>query len=69
MERCRLAPDRRAVHTAPTGVTPGTALGKRTQVNLHDTTNFKAQALDEDTLRRRSPSIFAAGPMQGVQNS
>jgi hypothetical protein len=35
-------------------------------VNLHDTTNFKAQALDEDTLRRRSPSIFAAGPMQGV---
>lgn len=35
-------------------------------MNLHDTTNFKAQALDEDTLRRRSPSIFAAGPMQGV---
>lgn len=35
-------------------------------MSLHDTTNFKAQALDEDTLRRRSPSIFAAGPMPGV---
>ena len=35
-------------------------------MNLHDTTNFKATALEEDTLRRQAPSIFAAGPMVGV---
>ena len=35
-------------------------------MNLHDTTNFKATALEEDTLRRQAPSIFAVGPMTGV---
>ena len=35
-------------------------------MNLHDTTNFKATALEEDTLRRQAPSIYAAGPMVGV---
>ena len=31
-----------------------------------DTTNFKASALNEETLRTRAPSIFASGPMAGV---
>ncbi|MCI0537974.1 MAG: DUF945 domain-containing protein [Verrucomicrobiales bacterium] len=35
-------------------------------MNLHNTTNFKAVALNEDTLRSRAPSIFASGPMHGV---
>ncbi len=35
-------------------------------MNLHDTSNFKASALSEDTLRRQAPSIFASGPMAGV---
>jgi hypothetical protein len=35
-------------------------------MNLNDTSNFKAVALNEDTLRARAPSIFAAGPMRGV---
>ncbi len=35
-------------------------------VNLSNTTNFKATALEEDTLRQRAPSIFAVGPMAGV---
>jgi hypothetical protein len=35
-------------------------------MNLHDTTNFKATALSDDTLRRQAPSIFAPGPMSGV---
>jgi len=35
-------------------------------MNLHNTSNFKATALEEDTLRRQAPSIFAAGPMAGV---
>src|ERR1051325_8133836 len=37
-------------------------------MNIHDTTNFKAAALDEDTLRRHAPSIFASGPMLGVSD-
>jgi len=32
----------------------------------HDTRNFKALALNDDTLRAQAPSIFASGPMQGV---
>ena len=36
-------------------------------MQLNDTTtNFKATALSEDTLRQRAPSIFASGPMAGV---
>ena len=35
---------------------------------MNDTTNFKATALDDNTLRTRAPSIFAAGPMLGVSN-
>jgi len=37
-------------------------------MSLHDTINFKATALDEDTLRRQAPSIFASGPMATVSN-
>ena len=35
---------------------------------FHDTTNFKTTALEEETLRRQAPSIFAAGPMAGVSD-
>jgi hypothetical protein len=35
-------------------------------MNGSTTTNFKATALDEDTLRRLAPSIYASGPMLGV---
>ena len=35
---------------------------------MNDTTNFKATALDDNTLRTRAPSIFASGPMLGVSN-
>src|SRR5437899_12532467 len=31
-----------------------------------NTINFKAEALEEETLRRQAPSIFAAGPILGV---
>jgi hypothetical protein len=37
-------------------------------MNLHHTANFKAIALEEDTLRHQAPSIFAAGPMVGVSH-
>lgn len=33
---------------------------------MHDTTNFKATALNEDSLHAAAPSIFASGPMAGV---
>ena len=36
-------------------------------MNLNgNTLNFKATALDENTLRRQALSIFAQGPMSGV---
>ena len=35
-------------------------------MNLNTTTNFKATALDDDTLRQRAPSIFASGPILGA---
>ena len=35
---------------------------------MNDTTNFKAIALDDNTLRTRAPSIFASGPILGVSN-
>lgn len=35
-------------------------------MNVRNTTNFKATALNLDTLRNRAPSIFASGPMLGV---
>ena len=31
-------------------------------MSLHDTSNFKASALTEATLRQRAPSIYASGP-------
>ena len=34
----------------------------------NDTSNFKATALSDETLRSQAPSIFASGPMQGVSN-
>jgi hypothetical protein len=37
-------------------------------MKINDTTNFKSTALSEQTLRAQAPSIFAAGPMQGVSN-
>lgn len=37
-------------------------------MNLRDTTNFKAQALNDEALRRQAPSIFAPGPMAGVSS-
>jgi len=37
-------------------------------MNTHNTTNFKAVALNEETLRSKASSIFASGPMQGVSN-
>ena len=33
---------------------------------MHDTSNFKATALNEDALRRMAPSIYAPGPMAGL---
>ena len=50
-----------------TPVYPGVGIESES-MNLHDTKNFKATALDEDTLRRQAPSIFALGPMAGVSN-
>ncbi len=38
------------------------------RMNLHDTSNFKAIALNDETLQRRAPSIFASGPSSGVSN-
>jgi hypothetical protein len=38
-------------------------------MRLNDTTNFKATALDEATLRAQAPSVFASRPMQGVSKS
>ena len=35
---------------------------------IGDTTNFKATALTEETLRREAPSIYASGPMAGVSH-
>ena len=34
----------------------------------NDTTNFKAVALNEETLRQQAPSIYAAGPMAGCSS-
>jgi hypothetical protein len=33
---------------------------------MHDTSDFKASALSEDTLRNQAPSIYATGPLAGV---
>jgi hypothetical protein len=33
---------------------------------MQNTSNFKADALSEATLRQRAPSIYASGPMAGV---
>jgi len=35
---------------------------------MHNTTNFKATALEDTQLRNLAPSIFAAGPMTGVSD-
>ena len=35
---------------------------------MNATTNFKATALSEETLRQQAPSIFALGPMLGVSS-
>jgi hypothetical protein len=38
------------------------------RMNLHDTRNFKAVALSDESLRAEAPSIFAEGPMAGVSS-
>ena len=35
-------------------------------MTLHDTSNFTAVALTDETLHSQAPSIFASGPMSGV---
>ena len=35
-------------------------------MNDHPISNFKATALEDDTLRARAPSIFASGPIANV---
>ena len=35
-------------------------------MSLHNTSNFKATALNDDALRQQAPSVFALGPMQGL---
>ena len=35
---------------------------------MNQTSNFKATALSDETLRTRAPSIYASGPMMGVSN-
>ena len=37
-------------------------------MNTQTTTNFKASALEEETLRTEAPSIFASRPMAGVSS-
>jgi len=37
-------------------------------MKINYTSNFKATALSEETLRFQAPSIFASGPMQGVSD-
>jgi hypothetical protein len=37
-------------------------------VNTQNTTNFKAEALEVETLRSQAPSIFAPGPMTSVSS-
>jgi hypothetical protein len=37
-------------------------------MRMQETSNFKATALSEDTLRSQAPSIYASGPMQGVSD-
>ena len=37
-------------------------------MNTQNTTNFKADALSLETLRREAPSIYAHGPMAGVSS-
>ena len=37
-------------------------------MKLNETSNFKATALSDETLRSQAPSIFALGAMQGVSN-
>src|ERR1022692_1667864 len=37
-------------------------------MKLNETSNFKGTALSDQTLRSQAPSIYAAGPMQGVSN-
>jgi len=50
------------------GQKPVAAQGKESFMNFNDTSNFKATALSEQTLRAQAPSIFASGPMQGVSS-
>jgi len=35
---------------------------------MNQTSNFKATALSDETLRTRAPSIYASGPMMGVSH-
>src|SRR4051812_46233587 len=69
MRRCRLAPGQRQKRNQRKRVqTPAAALERALRMRLNDTSNFKAMALSDETLRSEAPSIFASGPMQGVSN-
>lgn len=58
-------PGERVFHPAQTGSSPVGGAWKVRQCMNTNTTNIKATALEEDTLRRQAPSSFAAGPMAG----
>ena len=55
----------RTSYQAPAGSIPAGGTDTERQC-MHDTTNFKATALEDSQLRAQAPSIFAAGPMAGV---
>jgi len=50
---------------AQTGSNPVGGTEKEVMIRHH---NFKAAALEEETLRKQAPSIFAGGPMSGVSS-
>src|SRR5438128_627289 len=66
-ERCCLALGKRAIQHA-NQITWLAAAKRESRMRVNDTTNFKATALSEQTLRSQAPSIFASGPMQGVSS-
>ena len=51
--------------TAQTGSNP---VGGATKEHMNRPLNFKASALEEETLRTQAPSIYAEGPMLGVSD-
>jgi hypothetical protein len=55
--------------TAQAGCKPGRAAEEgESLMKANETTNFKATALSDETLRQQAPSIYASGPMAGVSS-